>query len=613
MLSSINDLFAATKAVLADKEHAVQAEYEARLADLSSSASPSVAVVVDRPAHYALGQVVFATSQLSSPSSITSLLYHCGTIVLTTSRGSVVALNALTFAVDASHALPSPITCACLTDAARITGHRSGDLYATPLSALPSLSPALLTSLPSPPTSLVFSAPLLHCALTSGHLHSLTLPSLHLTHSLHLSPSPLTALLPYPPSHLYVGDQRGTLHRLHLPLRQITSLPCHDPPTPTPADAAGGGGGGGVEVRALMASPSPAPKPKKKPGTGKASKEDDDPPPTDTDAGGPILVWAAHGAGRLRVWDTRDGRDSVVFDYQHVTPDAVAGVAASHALTTAAPSTSTPSTPAMRGGTGGGGWGSGGGGGTVPVSNAPSIIHALLWHDATLYTAHEERALGVLPLTLQPTPAGATRTLGTSGGWDMQQIQPPFRESVTHLLHVPPNPVRPSPSAPSSDPSLPSDSTPTPPSDTADPSPAPSPRGDGVPPPSSDPPPTLPHPTVPTAAAPFGGSSYLLAGTASGELHLFVMGALEREVEERRGVEAKRLEGVVDAWVEGRSKVVGGGKGKGGAGVGAGGGVEGKGGRGKGKRGEKGGDTAPLTVRDEQKETDDSAMTTARD
>ena len=598
--SGISDLFSATKAVLADKEHAVQADYEARLADLSSSSQPSITVFVDRQAHYALGQVIFATSQLSSPSSITGLLYHHGTLLLTTSRGSIVALDALTFAVDASHTLPSPITTACLTDTALITAHSSGELYTTALTSLPALSPTLLTSLPSPPTCLAFSHPLLHCGLSSGHLHSLTLPSLHLTHSVHLSPSPLTSLLPYPPTLLYVGDQHGTVHRLHLSLRQTTSLPCTD--AAATQTAGRGGRAGGVGVRALMASPSPAPK-KKKPGTGggKGAKEEEEATP---DEGGPILVWAAYGGGRVRVWDTRDGRDSVVFDYQHVTPDAVSAVASSLGLTTTAPSPSTPSTPNVR---------ATAAAGSVPVSSAPSIIHALLWHGSTLYSAHEERSLGVLPLTLQANPAGATRVTGASGGWDMLQMHPPFREAVTHLLLVPSNPIRPSPPS-SSDPS-PVDTASTAPADTsASPSSPPSPRADDSPseplPPSS----TLPSPAPPAAAAPFGGSAYLMAGTASGELHLFVMAALEREVEERREAEVRRMEGVVDAWVEGKAKGGGGGGGKGKGGGGVGGGTDGKGGgKGKGKKGGDKGDTGASTVREEQKELDDSAGTTARD
>ena len=157
----LNNLWAATKAALADKEHLQQTEYEAKLAQQESSAASasSLSITVDRHQHYALGQVIHSQSESSTQSAITSLLYHPGHVVLTSAHGSISVLDPVTFALEASATIthptsssPLPITCACLTDGLLITGHTTGALFSTPLTALPSLTPALLTSFPARPS-----------------------------------------------------------------------------------------------------------------------------------------------------------------------------------------------------------------------------------------------------------------------------------------------------------------------------------------------------------------------------------------------------------------------------------------------------------------------------
>ena len=420
-------------------------------------------------------------------------------------------------------------------------------------------------------------------------------------HSLTLSSFALTAVVAESADVVWVGDSRGNVRRLSLVDRSISTLRVTD-----------GAEEGGLAVRLLRCSPSPLPRKAKKAPAGKRKgkqSEDDGVGEEElVEVDGPVLLWCAYGPARIRVWDTRDGRNSVVMDHQHVPSDALNALTSSLALAIA-PSPLSPTSP------------------TVPsvsmgflpslpnraaaaptalptAVTAAALIHDLVLHAGALYTAHEERALGVLPVNIQATATGATRVLPpTSNGSDLITLQNTFREAVTHLLLVPANPSQPTP----------------PPAQSAGasqavPEPILSPSSSSV---DADATEERATPSKPQSAASaakaepaavqsgstFQSSPYVLAGTASGEVHVFGLALLERDLNERRAAETRRLDAVVEAWADNRTRASKA-KPSGGA-VG-----EGKS-KGKGKK-DRGGDMAMLSVRDEHKETD-SAMTTARD
>jgi hypothetical protein len=631
MQSSINNLFAATKAVLAEKDAVQQHEYEEKLVQHEQvAAAINISVDSAQQQSFALGQIVHCASSpaaSSSPfslASVTALLYHRGSVIVTSSRGDITALNAVTLAheltatiTSPSSSSPLPILCAAIADDRLITAHESGCLYSSPLAGLsclpPFLTPSLLTAaLPAGTavTSLSCCPPLLHLTTASGQFLSLHLTSLHVVLSLSLSRYALTCQVVENAETVWVGDTAGAVHRLSLTARSVLRLQA---------------GSAGERVRWLMCSPSPVMKKAKKAGgaggkKGKAKEEEEEAAPEDEqpDVGGPVLLWCAYGAGRLRVWDTRDERNSAVMSFTHVAPEAMSGLMASLSLTSSSGSGQQPSSPQANIAAGL----------TSPSARSSAVvalpaasssscaIHCcLLLPPSTVVTAHEERCIGVLTANIQPTAnAGAQRVLaegeGEQGGAVV--LEAAFRDAVRCLLLVPANPLKETEGEKQSEEAeaAAGDAAQHEGKEAVD---------DGDDEEEAKEQITTPRPTskqrsaaviVSSSAIPSSSSSsscssspYLLCGSAAGDVHIFSLPLLEAEVADRRERESKRMDAVIDAWADSRAKAAGK--------VKAAGQPAAKG-EGKSAKGKKAKDSK-LTARSEEAKETDSAAVTARD
>ena len=629
MLSSINNLFAATKAVLAEKEAVQQHEYEEKLVQHEQAAAAiNLSLDSAQQQSFALGQIVHcasspASSSSSSLAAVTALLYHRGSVIVAGSGGDITVLNAVTLAHELtvtvsspSSSSPLPILCAVIAEDRLITAHESGCLYSAPLAGLsslpPSLSPSLLSAaLPAGTvvTSLSCCPPLLHLTTASGLFLSLHLTSLHTVHSLSLSRYALTCQVVENADTVWVGDAAGAVHRISLSARSVSRLQA---------------GGGGERVRWLMCSPSPVMKKAKKAGgaagkKGKAKEEEEAAAEEEQpDVNGPVLLWCCYGAGRLRVWDTRDGLNSAVMSFTHVAPDAMSGLMASLSLAASSGSGQQPSSPQA----------SFAAGPTSPsarssavvalpaASSSSSAIHCcLLLSPSTVVTAHEERCIGVLTANIQPTvKGGAQRVLaegeGEQGGAIV--LETAFRDAVRCLLLVPANPLKETAGdkqAAEAE-TVAADAAQQEAKEAVD-------DGDEEEDEAKEPqiPASRPASSQPSAALVASSSAsssssssssappYLLCGSAAGDVHIFSLPLLEAEVADRRERESRRMDAAVDAWVESRAKAASKSK--------AAGQPAGKG-DGKSAKGKKAKDSKLSPGSEESKETD-SAAVTARD
>ena len=599
-MSLINNLFAATKAVLADKDLAQQKEDEEKLRQLNSQLTAPAPLTVESQGP-TLGNVVYSTATAAAtraPPNITALLYHNGYVIACTSAGVVTFINAATMTVEADVdvAQSLAISAAAAAGDCVVTGHSNGTVYSTSLDTHTS---TLLTTLPSP------AAPIIAIALVNQSLYIATASSFY------LSPSSSTITAAVSPSSatltamavevkgdiVWLGDADGAIWRLAIAEREVSRL-----------DKEGDRRAGAV--RALLLTPSPLMKkvkkaPVKKKGAKAAAEEEQPAEDEEKEEGGPSLVWCSRGSGRVTVWDTRDGRNSVVMDRTHVPPTASSSIAAplsqssgsglllplspnaQHSASLSTRSAALVSAPSSC------------------ASSAPSLIHHLLYlpGSSLLVTAHEERCVAAMSLQLEASKDGAVRVLPDGdNGSATYQVGEALREAATLLLLVPAEPVRQTAQ------------TAQQPATTSDSEAAPAVAAAAVEEQADEDmsdrsrPVTATQPVVAPAAASteaiqenatsastLSTAPYLLTATLSGDVHLYPLPALLEEVSERREREAKRMDDVVDGWLDSRTKAS---KGKAGA--------AGKADKGKKKAAEL------LSVREERKESD-SAMTTARD
>ena len=183
-MSLINNMFAVTKAVLADKDLAQQKEDDAKLRQLNQSLAPAP-LAVEQPQGPSVGQIVYSTTAAlpkQAAPTIVALLYHNGYVIVCTSVGVITLLNATTLAVEAdiNVAQSLPITAAVAAGDCVVTGHRTGAVYSTSLETRTS---TLLTTLPSP------AAPIIAITHINPSLYIVT----HTTFYLSLASSTITA------------------------------------------------------------------------------------------------------------------------------------------------------------------------------------------------------------------------------------------------------------------------------------------------------------------------------------------------------------------------------------------------------------------------------------
>ena len=601
-MSLINNLFAATKAVLADKDLAQQKEDEEKLRQLNSQLTAPAPLATEQQGP-SLGQVVYSTTTAvasRAAATITALLYHNGFVIVCTSAGVVTLMNASTLTVEADIdvAQSLPITAAVASGDCVITGHSNGAVYSTSLDTRTS---TLLTSLPSPSTRIVAITLInqsLYIATTSTFY--LSLSSSTITSAVSPSSATLTAMAVEAKGDVvWLGDADGAVWRLHVAEREVSRLDKEGERRPG-------------AVRTLMLTPSPMMKKvKKAPTKKKGAKAAEEEQPTDDEEkeeGGPSLVWCSRGGGRLTVWDTRDGKNSIVMDRTHISPAAASILTASLSQPNSNNGLSLPLSPivqhnaslstrsaALI---------------TSPASassSTPSLIHHLLYlpTQSLLLTAHEERCVAAMSVQLEASKDGAVRVLPESdNGSAMYRLGESVREAATLLLLVPAEPVRQvtQPAQPDStnesndnpsaaaapaaeDQADADDAEKSRPVSATQPMPAPAAAA------ATEPTPEAANSSTPTLST----APYILTATSAGDVHLYPLPALLTEVADKREREAKRMDEIVDGWLESKSKAS---KGKAGAG-------------GKAEKGKKKGADL-LSVREERKEVD-SAMTTARD
>lgn len=611
-MSLINNLFAATKAVLADKDLAQQKEDEEKLRQLNAQ-TPAPLAVEQTPASN-LGQIIHSTTATPSAhltraalSTITALLYHNGYVIVCTSAGVATLINAATLTVegdiDIAHS-SLPITAAGASADCLVTAHSNGAVYSTPLDTRTS---TLLTTLPSPAARIVAIAVVnqsLYIATTTTFY--LSLPSSTITAAVSPSSATLTAMAVEAKGDVvWLGDADGAVWRLAVAEREVSRL-----------DKEVDRRAGGI-VRSLLLTPSPLMKKvKKAPTKKKGAKAADEEQPADEDdkeEGGPSLVWCSRGNGRVTVWDTRDGKNSLVIDRTHASPAVLSTTTASLAASNGGNGLSLPLSPTAQHSNAALSTGSAALS-SAPFSassSAPSLVHHLLYvpGHTLLLTAHEERCVAAMTVQVEASKDGAVRVLADGdNGSSTYRLSGAMREAATLLLLVPAEPIRQS--------AQPTQQT-TSAGDDNDNAAATAPAADEQPvadddtdssrPASAAQPTNAPTAaTTATEAAPAASSNsatstlstapYILAATLAGDVHLYPLPALLVEVNERREREAARLDEVIDGWLESKSKAS-----KGKAGV-----------AGKAEKGKKKAGADLLSVREERKEND-SAMTTARD
>ena len=594
VMSLINNLFAVAKAVLADKDLEQQKEDEAKLQQLNKSLAPAP-LAVEQPQGPNLGQIVYSTAATAAP-SIAALLYHNGYVIVCTSVGVVVLINASTLTVEADIDIAQslPITAAVAAGDCVVTGHSNGAVYSTSLETHIS---TLLTSLPSP------AAPIVALALVNQSLYIatrthfyLSLASSTITAAVQPSSATLTAMAVEAKGDVvWLGDADGAVWRLAIAEREVSRL-----------DREGERRIGAV--RALLLTPSPLMKKVKKAPAKKKGKAVEEEPPADEDEkeeGGPSLVWCSRGGGRMTVWDTRDGKNSIVMDRTHISPASLATLAASLSQPNGSTSLSLPLTPATTQHNASLSTRSAAllSAPSSSSSSAPSVIHQLLYvaGQSLLVTAHEERCVSAMSVTIEAGKDGAVRVLpdGDNGN-ATYSFGDGLREAATLLLLVPAEPVRVVAQA-------------APPAELSNegsesaPAAAEEQQANDDSSEKSSRPVSATRPAAPAAIAPaaeptldttptLSSSPYILTASAAGDLHLYPLPTLVTELADRRDREAKRMDELVDGWLDGKNK---GGKGKAVAG-------------GKGDKGKKKGADL-LSVREERKESDSSALTTARD
>ena len=597
-MSLINNLFAATRQVLADKDLAQQKEDEEKLRQLSGGLSAPAPLAVEQPQRPDLGQVVYSSSSAvpgRAPPGITALLYHNGYVIVCTTSGVLTLISAATLtvadSVDVAQSLP--ITAAFAAGDCVVTGHSNGAVYSTSLETRTS---TLLTTLPPP------AAPIVAITLVNQSLYIITpstfylsLSSSTITSAVSPSSATLTAMAVEPTGDVvWLGDAEGAVWRLSIAEREVSRL-----------DQEGDRRAGAV--RALLLSASPLlKKVKKAPAKKKGAKAVEEEPAAEEEEreeGGPSLVWCARGEGRITVWDTRDGRNSIVLDRTHLSPSAQSALTATTLHSNASSGLSLPLSPitqlhnlslstrsaALINAP------------SSSASSAPPLVHQLLYLPAQslLLTAHEERCVAAMGVQLEASKDGAVRVLpaGDNGSATLR-VGDELREAATLLLLVPAEPTRQvaQPAASSEDESA--AAAPATDEQQADEDGADRSRPASAKQPAAPVPTAVAESAAEVASGPLATLSaapYLLAATLAGDVHLYPLPALLASLSDRREREAARVDELVSGWLDGKSKAS---KGKAGAG--------GKADKGKKKTGDL------LSVREERKEND-SAMTTARD
>ena len=603
-MSLINNLFAATKAVLADKDLAQQKEDEEKLRQLSSQPQPAPApLAVEQPQGPTLGHVIYSTTAIApSPAvpSITALLYHNGYVIVCTSAGAVILINAATLTVEADVdvAQSLPITAAAAAGDCVVTGHSNGEVYSTSLDTRTS---TLLTSLPSPTASIV-ALTLINQSLyiaTSSTFY-LSVSSSTITAAVSPSSATLTAMAVEAKGDVvWLGDADGAVWRLAVTEREVSRL-----------DKEGERRAGAV--RALLLTPSPLMKKvKKAPAKKKGAKAAEEEQPADDEEkeeAAPSLVWCSRGGGRVTVWDTRDGRNSTVLDRTHVSPAASSALTASLSQSGGTSGLTLPLSPIAQHGA------------SLstrsaalisaPIcSSAPSIIHQLLYlpGQSLLLTAHEERCVAAMSVQIEASKDGAVRVLPEGdNGSATYKLGEGMREAATLLLLVPAEPVRQvaqqlAPTEVTESESAAAPAVPVAEEQQVDEDAADKSRPVSATQPAAEPSVTAaatteatPEPAVSTAPT-LSTSPYILTATTAGDVHLYPLPALLAHLTDKKERDARRIDELVDGWLDGKTKAS---KGKAGAG-------------GKGEKGRKKGADL-LSVREERKEND-SAMTTARE
>ena len=604
-MSLINNLFAATKAVLADKDLAQQKEDEAKLRQLNSQLQTAPAPLAVEQQGPGLGQIIHSTTAAQpgrAAAAITALLYHNGYVIVCTSAGAVILINAATLTVEATIDIVEslPITAAATASDCVVTGHSNGAVYST---SLDSLTSTLLTTLPSA-TAPIVAITLINQSLyiaTSSTFY-LSLSSSTITAAVSPSSATLTAMAVEAKGDVvWLGDADGAVWRLAVAEREISRLDKEGERRPG-------------TVRSLLLTSSPLMKkvkraPAKKKGA-KAAEEEQPAEDDEKEEGGPSLVWCSRGGGRVTVWDTRDGKNSIVLDTTHVSPAALSTLTASLSQPSGNSSLSLPLSPVAQH--------------TASLStrsaallsapsstssSASSLIHQLLYlpGQSLLLTAHEERCLAAMSVQIEATKDGAVRVLPDGdNGSHTYRVSDGMREAATLLLLVPAEPVR--QVAPLAQQSASADEG----SENASAAAAPvaeeqqmdEDAADKSRPVSATPPVAAPAAAAATEVTQEAASSpsnalstapYILAATVAGDVHLYPLPALLAELSDRKEREAKRLDETIDGWLDSKNKAS---KSKAGA-------------AGKAEKGKKKGADL-LSVRDERKDNE-SALTTARD
>ena len=602
-MSLINNLFAVTKAVLADKDLAQQKEDEEKLRQLNGQLPAPAPLAVEQSQGPGLGQIIYSTTtavpRRAAP-TITALLYHNGYVIVCTSAGLIALVNAATLTVDADIDVAQswPVTAAAASGDCVITGHSNGAVYSTSLDTRAS---TLLTSLPSP------AAPIIAITLINQSLYLatsatfyLSLSSSSITAAVSPSSATLTAMAVEAKGDVvWLGDADGAVWRLAIAEREVSRL-----------DKEGDRRFG--PVHALLLTPSPLMKkvkkaPTKKKGA-KAAEEEQPAEEEEKEEGGPSLVWCSRGGGRLTVWDTRDGKNSVVMDRTHISPVVLSSLAASPSAPNGSSGLLLPLSPVTQHNASLSTRSAALISSPSSFSSAPSLIHQLLYlpGQSLLLTAHEERCVAAMSVQIEASKDGAVRVLPEGdNGSATYKLGDALREAATVLLLVPAEPVR--QVAPAQQPEASSEGNENAPAaaapaaeeqqvdeDATDKS-RPVSAAQSTPAPATSTATELTPETANNSTSTLSTAPYILTATTAGDVHLYPLPALLTELADKKEREAKRMDEVVDGWLESKSKAS---KSKAGAG-------------GKAEKGKKKGMDL-LSVREERKESD-SAMTTARD